>query len=151
MVQKGDRFILSCELLVSGTHPPAVPANIQIICAVFTGVEAKEFPTIHFVRKCWVMLQNVNGRHGLTSWKTRRRQHTNTFLFLTRHFPMSTVPVIRRKQCFARWCQRILPGAHLPASPLKSSAMDALECAPPLQSVIAIGMDFCIAVPLAIK
>ena len=52
--------LLICELLVNGTHPTAVPANIQTTCAAFTGVEAKELPTENFVRECRVVLQNVN-------------------------------------------------------------------------------------------
>jgi len=52
--------LLICELLVNGTHPSAVPANIQTTCASFTGVEAKELPTENFVRECRVVLQNVN-------------------------------------------------------------------------------------------
>jgi hypothetical protein len=52
--------LLICELLVNGTHPSAVPANIQTTCATFTGVEATELPTVNFVRECQVVLQNVN-------------------------------------------------------------------------------------------
>lgn len=52
--------LLICELLVNGTPPSAVPANIQTTCAAFTGVEANELPTENFVRECRVVLQNVN-------------------------------------------------------------------------------------------
>ena len=47
-------------MLVNGTHPTAVPANIQSSCALFTGVEATELPCINFVRQCRVVLQNLN-------------------------------------------------------------------------------------------
>ena len=39
-----QNFLLICEMLVNGTHPSAVPANIQKSCAAFTGVEADELP-----------------------------------------------------------------------------------------------------------
>ena len=52
--------LLICELLVNGTHPSAVPANIQTTCAAFTGAEAKELPSANFVRECRVVLQNLN-------------------------------------------------------------------------------------------
>ena len=52
--------LLICEMLVNGTNPSAVPANIQTSCAAFTGVEAKELPSINFVRECRVVLQNLN-------------------------------------------------------------------------------------------
>ena len=53
-------FLLICELLVNGTHPSAVPANVQTTCAAFTGVEAEELPSVNFVRECRVVLQNLN-------------------------------------------------------------------------------------------
>ena len=52
--------LLICEMLVNGTNPSAVPANIQTSCAAFTGVEAKELPSVNFVRECRVVLQNLN-------------------------------------------------------------------------------------------
>ena len=52
--------LLICELLVNGTNPSAVPANIQSTCAAFTGVEAEELPSVNFVRECRVVLQNLN-------------------------------------------------------------------------------------------
>ena len=36
--------LLICEMLVNGTHPSDIPANIQTSCAAFTGVEADELP-----------------------------------------------------------------------------------------------------------
>jgi hypothetical protein len=52
--------LLICEMLVNGTNPTAVPANIQTSCAAFTGVEAEELPSVNFVRECRVVLQNLN-------------------------------------------------------------------------------------------
>ena len=52
--------LLICEMLVNGTHPYAVPANIQTSCAAFIGVEADELPSVSFVRECWIVLQNLN-------------------------------------------------------------------------------------------
>ena len=52
--------LLVCEMLVNGTHPSAVPANIQTSCAAFTGAEADKLPSVNFVRECWIVLQNLN-------------------------------------------------------------------------------------------
>ena len=52
--------LLICEMLVNGTHPTAVRENIQTSCAAFTGVEAKELPSVNFVRECRTVLQNLN-------------------------------------------------------------------------------------------
>ena len=52
--------LLICEMLVNGTHPKAVRENIQTSCAAFTGVEAKELPSVNFVRECRTVLQNLN-------------------------------------------------------------------------------------------
>ena len=65
--------ILICELLVNGTPPSAVPANIQSSSAAFTGCEAKELPTVDYVRKCRTVLENLNlmfAGHRLGSAKT---------------------------------------------------------------------------------
>ena len=43
--------LLICKMLVNGTHPTAVPDNIQSSCALFTGVEATELPCVNFVRQ----------------------------------------------------------------------------------------------------
>ena len=59
--------LLICEMLVNGTHPKTVPANIQSLCALFTGVEATELPCVNFVRQCWVVLQNLN--HTLSTFR----------------------------------------------------------------------------------
>ena len=52
--------VLICEMLVNGTHPSAVPDNIQMSCAAFTGVEADELPSVNFVHECRIVLQNLN-------------------------------------------------------------------------------------------
>ena len=52
--------LLICEMLVNGTHPSAVPANIQTSCAAFTGVEADELPSVDFFHECRIVLQNPN-------------------------------------------------------------------------------------------
>ena len=52
--------LLICKILVNGTNPTAVPANIQTSCAAFTGVEAEELPSVNCVCKCQVVLQNLN-------------------------------------------------------------------------------------------
>ena len=52
--------LLICELLVNGTPPSAVPANIQTSSAAFTGAEASELPSVKFVRQCRTVLQNLN-------------------------------------------------------------------------------------------
>ena len=53
-------FLLICEMLVNGTHPSAVPANIQTSCAAFIGVESDELPSVNFVREFRIVLQNLN-------------------------------------------------------------------------------------------
>lgn len=52
--------LLICELLVNGTPPSAVPANIQTMSAAMTGAEAEELPSVNFVRQCRTVLQNLN-------------------------------------------------------------------------------------------
>ena len=52
--------LLICEMFVNGTHPSAVPANIQTSCAAFTGVEADKLPSVNFVRESQVVLKNLN-------------------------------------------------------------------------------------------
>lgn len=52
--------MLICELLVNGTPPSAVPANIQTASAAFTGAEAGDLPSVRFVRQCRTVLQNLN-------------------------------------------------------------------------------------------
>ena len=52
--------LLICEMLVNGTPPTAVPANLQSTQAAFVGIEAKELPSVNFVRQCRTVLQNLN-------------------------------------------------------------------------------------------
>ena len=52
--------LLICGMLVNGTHPTSVPANIQSSCALFTGVEATEMPCVNSVRQCRLVLQYLN-------------------------------------------------------------------------------------------
>jgi hypothetical protein len=52
--------LLICELLVNGTPPSAIPANLQSTSAVLRGCEAEELPSINFVRQCRVVVQNLN-------------------------------------------------------------------------------------------
>lgn len=52
--------LLICELLVNGTPPSAVPANIQTMSAAMSGAEASELPSVNFVRQCRTVLQNLN-------------------------------------------------------------------------------------------
>ena len=47
-------------MLVNGTHTSAVLANIQTLCAAFTGVEADELPSVNFVRECRIVLKKLN-------------------------------------------------------------------------------------------
>ena len=52
--------LLICEMLVNGTHPTAVLANIQSLCVLFTVVEDTELPCDNFVRQCRVVLNYIN-------------------------------------------------------------------------------------------
>ena len=52
--------LLICEYLVNGTPPSAVPANLQSASAAFTGAEAKELPSVNFVRQCRTVCENLN-------------------------------------------------------------------------------------------
>ena len=45
---------------MNGTHPTAVPDNIQLSCALFTGVEDTELPCVNSMRQCRVVPQNLN-------------------------------------------------------------------------------------------
>ena len=56
--------MLICEMLVNGTPPSAVPANIQSLCAILNGAEAEELPSIDFVRKCRTVVENLNLMFG---------------------------------------------------------------------------------------
>ena len=52
--------LLIFDLLVNGTLPSDVPANIQTLSGAFTGTSSCEIPSVDFVRKCQVVLQNGN-------------------------------------------------------------------------------------------
>ena len=43
--------MLICEMLVNGTPPSAVPANIQSLCAILNGAEAEELSSIDFFQE----------------------------------------------------------------------------------------------------
>ena len=48
------------KLLVNGTPPYAVPANIQTMSAAMKGQDVTELPCINFVWQCRVVVQNLN-------------------------------------------------------------------------------------------
>ena len=52
--------MLTCKLLVSGTPPYAIPDNIQKMSAAITGSEVNELPALDYVRKCCVVVHNLN-------------------------------------------------------------------------------------------
>ena len=52
--------LLICELLVNGTPPSAVPKNIRTFSAAMTGETQDQPPSVDFVRKCRVVVQNLN-------------------------------------------------------------------------------------------
>ena len=52
--------LLIFEILVNGTAPSAVPLNIQTFSVELTVTAACELPSVDFVRKCRVVLHNVN-------------------------------------------------------------------------------------------
>ena len=52
--------MLICELLVNGITPSFIPANIQTMPAALTGSEVNELPSLYYVRKCRVVVQNLN-------------------------------------------------------------------------------------------
>ena len=51
---------LICKLLVNGTHPSAIPANIQTMVTTISGGEVEELPSINFIRQSRVVLQTLN-------------------------------------------------------------------------------------------
>ena len=51
--------LLICELLVNGTTPYSVAANIQTLSATMTGREVNEFPCINFVWKFRVVVEFI--------------------------------------------------------------------------------------------
>ena len=52
--------LLICELLVNGTPPSAVPKNIRTFSSTIIGNAPGLFPSVCFVRKCRVVVQNLN-------------------------------------------------------------------------------------------
>ena len=53
-------IMLTCDLLVNGTPPSAVPTNIQTISAALLGSEVSELPSVNYIRECRVIVQNLN-------------------------------------------------------------------------------------------
>ena len=73
-------FLLICELLVNGTLPSAVAANIQTVSAALNGTASCELPSVDFVSKCQVVLQTVNetlSDFQLGNAKTRHQTFTD--------------------------------------------------------------------------
>ena len=52
--------MLICELLVNGTPLSDIPDNIQTLSAALTGNELNYIPSLDYVCKCRVGLQNLN-------------------------------------------------------------------------------------------
>ena len=52
--------MLICELLVNGTPTSSIPSNIQTISASLTGSEVNKLPSLYYVNKCCVVVQNLN-------------------------------------------------------------------------------------------
>ena len=50
---------MCCDLLVNGTPPSAVPSNICTLYETFYGTEAKECPSVNFVRQCRVLIKII--------------------------------------------------------------------------------------------
>ena len=50
---------LICELLVNGTSPSAIPANIQTMYETLTGETPADVPSINFVRQCRVVVEVI--------------------------------------------------------------------------------------------
>ena len=53
-------ILLICELLVNGMSPSTVTPNIQTTYAIMNSCEAKELPSLDFVRKCQTVVENLN-------------------------------------------------------------------------------------------
>ena len=77
--------MLIYELLVNGTPHSAIPSNTQKMSAALTGSEVNELPSLDYVRKCRVVVQNLkdmlaacrlgkteNWHHIFTDSTTRR-------------------------------------------------------------------------------
>ena len=54
--------MLICELLVNGTPPYSIPTNIQTMSANITGSEVNDLPSLDYVHKCRVVMQNINDK-----------------------------------------------------------------------------------------
>ena len=52
--------MLICDILVNGTPPSAIIANIQTISAALTVSELNELPPLYYVRKCRVAVHSLN-------------------------------------------------------------------------------------------
>ena len=81
--------LLIFKLLGNGTHPSAVPANIQSTCAAFTGVETKELPSTNFVRECRTVLQILMQlcQHSVLAQQILGIKYSQTVLLVGRlHF-----------------------------------------------------------------
>ena len=52
--------MLICELLVNGTPPSIITANIKTMSAALTGSEVNELPSLEYVYKFHVVVQNLN-------------------------------------------------------------------------------------------
>ena len=48
-----------CELLVNGTPPSAVPANIATLYETLYGAEVVKYPSVAFVRQCRVLIKII--------------------------------------------------------------------------------------------
>ena len=53
-------IMLTCDLLVNGTPPSAVPGNTQTMSAALLGSEVSEMPSVNYVCKFCVVTQNLN-------------------------------------------------------------------------------------------
>ena len=52
--------MLIFEILVNGTPPYTITENIQTMSAATTGSEVNELTSLDYVRKCRVLVQNLN-------------------------------------------------------------------------------------------
>ena len=52
--------VLICEIIVNGTPPSVILYNAQTTSAAITGNEVNELPSLDYVCKCRVVVQNLN-------------------------------------------------------------------------------------------
>ena len=52
--------MLICEILVNVNQPYDILANIQTMSSALTGSELNELTSLEYVRKCRVVVQNIN-------------------------------------------------------------------------------------------